>query len=92
MPTINLSIDELRSLQNALLLVDAVKRIMKLPEMDIPSVGEKVDAIIGSKDYMIKRQNAESAIKEFFGRDPKEMDRAMKYLDTKMPLPEALRH
>jgi hypothetical protein len=92
MPKINLSIEELRSLQNALLLVDAVKRIMKLFEMDIPSVGEKVDAIIGSKDYMLKRQNAESAIKEFFGHDQVEMDREMKDLYTKMPLPEALRH
>lgn len=95
MPSLNLTTDELNTIQNVLYLIQAFSLAFSaLSKSDgdaITGLENKITAFIGDPYTMMKRTSVEADIKNFFADDQEVLSSSLAELDRLYPLPEALR-
>jgi hypothetical protein len=90
--TLELTLPELRAIQNTLKFVTVIKSIIEVAEGDeLKAVGEKIDSFIGLPFKLRERQEIEAGMRLGFKDDPVSLAEALQSLDRDYPLPPAYR-
>ncbi|MDQ1275069.1 MAG: hypothetical protein QG610_642 [Euryarchaeota archaeon] len=89
---IELTLDQLRTLQSLLRLADALKSISLVTgSLGLSDIETEINALIGDATTMYDREKSEKFIREYYKDKHKNLSIALKNHAERYPLPEAFR-